>query len=623
MKNIIHFYFLLNIIALFLIELVYAKNGNEKINFAYKKYKKTKNKELSKKDKFYMIFVNNTSPYQKRENEVMTLNSLIDDIQDLIIDNKDTYKDPSVLEELEENGQLRKRNSGESNLVYLISSVESKSVLYAYLSPYVVNSVRELPNIIACEPNHGLQFFSYYNTRDIQLEANWKNFTIRDESDLHLSLISQGKFSDDLVNKYDTNFYYPESAGKDIDIFIIDSGFNFDYREFSNVDERIVKCGYNITNGKVYNMASTTNCHVPTIQDDHGTEVADVAAGNIHGVANKANVYGFLLNEQDMLHEADILAGLQYIKKNLFRPYKAVINLSLGGFYSLSEKYETLDYLQELITEMSNAGAVFVVAAGNEAVEAYSERYNEACYPCSFKDVICVGAIDTVGINNIEYPTWDMINTNIMKTANYVKADFSNYGQVVDIYGPGYAKVEYKTFKNKLMGGIDGGTSFSTPIIAGVAATIMSEHPKMKFTTESMLTYLTKLAEKDMIGDLTQKDHNLFINNGKHIVYSSNNIYDGCGVRSGNKMCEDACCSIDGHCTREMKSCRTDQGCQIKYGLFMTIMSPEFGRCGFGYGICPYGTCCSYDGYCGKSENYCGIGCQVDYGFCKKEYIFE
>ncbi|OUM61783.1 carbohydrate-binding module family 18 protein [Piromyces sp. E2] len=624
MKVISHFNLLLSIIVLFLINLVNAEE--EQITFAYKRYKKSKNKEENVEDKFYMIFVNNTSTdHQKRQDTDNVINSLITDIHNLIVENKDTYENPSILEELNEEGTgllLRKRDSDESGLVYRISSTNNKSVLYAYLSPVVFERVKKFNNVIACEENHGLQFFSHYNARDIQLESTWKNVTVRENADLHLSLISQGKFNEDIVGKYDTNFYYPGSAGKDVDIFIIDSGFDFNYREFTNYNERTVKCGYNITNGKVYPMASTKSCHV-ALRDDHGTEVADVAAGSVHGVANKANVYGLVLNEQDRLHEADVLAGLQYIKQNLLGSNRAVINLSLGGYYSLNEKYETIDYLQELITEMSNDGIVFVVAAGNEASLAYDEEAHEVCYPCAFNDVICVGAVDTVGINGIEFPSWYMINTNEMKTKNYIVTDFTNYGKFVDIYAPGYATVEYTDSRNKLMGGIDGGTSMSAPIVSGIVASIMSEHPKKKFTTESMLIYLKKLAEKDAIAGLIPEDNNFFVNNGKHIVYSSNNVYSGCGLRSGNKICEGACCSVDGHCTTDLTSCRTDQGVQIKYGYFLTVLSQELGRCGFGYGACPFGNCCSYDGRCGKSKNYCGVGCQVDYGFCNTEYVLE
>jgi len=499
-------------------------------------------------------------------------------------------------------------------------------------SPTVAENVKELDNIITCEPNNGMKFFStgdeHYNKREIQLETGWEDFYVRADTDLHLSLISQGKFDSDLVNEYDTTFYHPKSAGHDIDIFFIDSGFNFKHDEFTTVDgtERIARCGYNITQGKVIEMDSTVNCHVPSIQDDHGSEVADVAAGKRHGVASKANLYGFVLNKQDELDEADLLGGIQYIRDHLFRPGKAIFNVSLGGYFLMDKQYEIIDYLQELITEMSNEGAIFVAAAGNESVESINDNGRYMIYPCALEDVICVGAVDTVGINNKENVTWDDLSKNYMETKNYALADYSNFGKGVDIYAPGFAYVEYKTAGNKSMGGYEGGTSVSAPIVAGVAATIMSEFPDITFTTKSMLIHLMKLAERNIINNLTSNDSNLFINNGKHIVYSLDSEYDdnSCGIHAGNRKCtSERCCSIDGRCSTNRDSCRTDRGCQIKYGYFLPVLSQVYSRCGLGYGICPYGTCCSYDGYCGTSQNYCDIGCQVDYGHCKKKYVLS
>jgi len=42
-------------------------------------------------------------------------------------------------------------------------------------------------------------------------------------------------------------------------------------------------------------------------------------------------------------------------------------------------------------------------------------------------------------------------------------------------------------------------------------------------------------------------------------------------------------------------------------------------RCGKGYDLsCASGYCCSKYGYCGKTEEYCGTGCQSEYGKCNK-----
>jgi len=39
-------------------------------------------------------------------------------------------------------------------------------------------------------------------------------------------------------------------------------------------------------------------------------------------------------------------------------------------------------------------------------------------------------------------------------------------------------------------------------------------------------------------------------------------------------------------------------------------------KCGPKDGHCPTGKCCSKYGYCGKSEEYCGSGCQSEFGQC-------
>eukprot|EP00833_Pecoramyces_ruminatium_P013838 jgi/Orpsp1_1/1187870/evm.model.d7180000060818.1 len=76
---------------------------------------------------------------------------------------------------------------------------------------------------------------------EILNETQWSGVGVRENADIHLSLLSQRKFDGNSTTTYDKNYYYPSSAGKDIDIFIIDSGFNFRHPEFANKDERTVK----------------------------------------------------------------------------------------------------------------------------------------------------------------------------------------------------------------------------------------------------------------------------------------------------------------------------------------------------------------------------------------------
>jgi len=59
---------------------------------------------------------------------------------------------------------------------------------------------------------------------------------------------------------------------------------------------------------------------------------------------------------------------------------------------------------------------------------------------------------------------------------------------------------------------------------------------------------------------------------------------------------------------------------------FVTILLLTFAsakECGKGYGSCPNNQCCSKYGYCGKSEEYCGSGCQSEFGRCGGDVIVD
>eukprot|EP00833_Pecoramyces_ruminatium_P013370 jgi/Orpsp1_1/1187402/evm.model.d7180000057431.1 len=80
-------------------------------------------------ENYFMIFVNNGSSKDgknnKREEAEQLVNSIINEISSLIVDNIDTYENPAKLEEFEQNiNILRKRNneSNKSPLAYSTSS---------------------------------------------------------------------------------------------------------------------------------------------------------------------------------------------------------------------------------------------------------------------------------------------------------------------------------------------------------------------------------------------------------------------------------------------------------------------------------------------------------------------
>jgi len=284
-------------------------------------------------------------------------------------------------------------------------------------------------------------------------------------------------------------------------------------------------------------------------------------------------------------------------------------------------KIDVINEMISVVKEIIKKGAIIVAAGGNESINSYDVESNKQSLPCSIEGVICVGSIDTVGANR--YMEWVVqksdMETKMMNTTNYRKVWWSNYGEVVDIYGPGYIHVEFKDKDGQDIDKVVYGTSFTAPVITGVIATIMSENTDIEFTSKSMMNHLKKISQKNVIKDIPKDFPNYFINNGKHVVYSSNNIYHGCGIQAGKKGCShDKCCSANGKCTRDRNLCKTSHGCQTSLRECEIVKSPVPDKCGNGYGSCPTGYCCSSDGRCGKSSDYCGTGCQSNYGRCDR-----
>ncbi|OUM66066.1 hypothetical protein PIROE2DRAFT_6774 [Piromyces sp. E2] len=483
-------------------------------------------------DRYYLIYVNNTfgeikiydystNRKSKRQESKSTefVFSVVDDIHNLIIENKDTYKDQEKFKELEHNTQLKKRNgegiyTGDSSFIYPISSIDHTVVFNAYLSKSVMKKVKKYANVLNIEPNlRTAKFQSYYNTKDILEETHWNNVTVREDADFHLSLISQGTYEKNLVNKYDNNYYYPSSAGEGIDIIIIDTGFHFNYNEFSNTDERTVMCVGSVFDDN-FNPTDECTCSFST----HGDKVADVAGGLKHGVASKANIYGIAHSTRYIdISDGDAIAALQQVYDNMIRENKTVISISYAIVRRSNDSF--YNHYTALLDKVAKKGAIIVGSSESSNVHIDSEDDGYYFLPCSSKSVICVGGIENESKSDM--------------TTVYTRSKHSSYGRDVDIYAPFWVNTEI--VKNGKVVGEEGrGCSFATPIVSGIVATIMSDHEHIAFNKTSMLEFLLNNAIP-----FTDKKNGIsyMVNNGKHIVYSEDGIYNGCGVNAGNQPC--------------------------------------------------------------------------------------
>ena len=228
--------------------------------------------------------------------------------------------------------------------------------------------------------------------------------------------------------------------GEGVVIGIVDTGVDRAHEDLAGN----VRPGYDVLSGS----QDTTDF------DGHGTMVAGIAAavtGNsrgIAGVAGRASVLPIRVTKTDAIEVATGIAGILEAAKRGAR----VINLSWGSSDPLPEDIEYLLF-GAVYTAMYDYDAVVVAAAGNEELPWLST-------PANIPGVIAVAAIDRTGR----------------------RASFSNYSEqpLVEPFltAPGVDVLTTVPTTVDEGGYMEGsGTSFSAPIVSGVAALVRSMYP--------------------------------------------------------------------------------------------------------------------------------------------------
>ncbi|MDI6098477.1 S8 family serine peptidase [Actinoplanes sp. NEAU-A12] len=192
--------------------------------------------------------------------------------------------------------------------------------------------------------------------------------------------------------------------------------------------------------------------------DGHGTIVASLVAATpnngtgIAGVCGECQILPVkVLDSSGLGYHSDIARGIIYAAQQGSK----IINLSLGSPASSA-------VLQDAVAYANGRGALVVAAAGNDGRDVRG-------YPAAYADVLAVGATDT-------------------RTGGTARADFSNFGNWVDVAAPGITAgmkrdgtycwddrsscwiARYNEYEIQ-------GTSFSAPLVSGVAALVASKNP--------------------------------------------------------------------------------------------------------------------------------------------------
>ncbi|WEW58628.1 hypothetical protein PRK78_004096 [Emydomyces testavorans] len=233
------------------------------------------------------------------------------------------------------------------------------------------------------------------------------------------------------------DYIYHETAGKNITIYVVDSGVDVTHSEF---DGR-AKWGANLLgDGIDYD------------DDGHGTEIAGILIGKTWGVAKKATVIGIrafnwgksATDEQlagglpDPGPQEDItLVALTWVVRHATQHQKlgkAAMVLSFG-----EPRNKVLD---QAVEEAASAGIFVVIAAGNDGTQTAddSPQTKAAC----------------------------MVGASAQNDTRWIH---SHFGPIIDVYAPGH---DVPTAKVNGSLTVVSGTSFAAPYVAGVGACLMA-----------------------------------------------------------------------------------------------------------------------------------------------------
>lgn len=294
------------------------------------------------------------------------------------------------------------------------------------------------------------------------------------------------------------------------------------FSDQANYNYNINFDGRKVVGDKPYDITDTKygngNPQSRSKDESHGTHVAGIIAAErnngkgVNGVANNVQIMSIRAVPNGDEYDKDIALGIRYAVDNGAK----IINGSFGKGFSPNAQwvYDAIKYAAE-------KDVLFIHAAGNDGANlddpANPNFPNDQVDngPEIADNVITVGALDP-------------------KYGSEMVASYSNYGKVnVDVFAPGTDI--YSTYPNNEYE-YSPGTSMAAPAVAGVAALIRSQYPKLTASQVKKIIMQSGLAPNAKVilgGDTTKVSKLEEISTSGKIVNAYNALIMADGVAKG------------------------------------------------------------------------------------------
>ncbi|MGH1384464.1 S8 family serine peptidase [Kordia sp.] len=191
----------------------------------------------------------------------------------------------------------------------------------------------------------------------------------------------------------------------------------------------------------------------------HAIKVAGVIAANrtnnkgLKGVINQVKIMPIAISPYGDEQDKDMALAIRYAVNNGAK----IINISSSKYFSLHQ-----DWVTEALQFAEEKDVLVITSAGNEAKDLDIQQN----YPNDTDENNSEILQNFLKVGASNY----LLNEDIIHyTSNYAK-------ESVDIFAPG--KEIYTTYPNNNYG-FSSGTSYSAPIVSGVAALVLSHYPNL------------------------------------------------------------------------------------------------------------------------------------------------